>query len=103
MPVDITSRYWALQSYEAPASGGTRPAIPMRPNVEIPKQDLVSHRLTGVENIEYLAWKYYGRSAVWWRVADANPLSFPLDLKPGTAVRIAPAGSINRVLRTRSF
>jgi hypothetical protein len=64
---------------------------------------MVNHRLSGVETIEYLAWHYYGRSAVWWRIADANPLVFPLDYRPGATVRVAPAGAINRVLRTRKF
>ena len=103
MPVDVTSRYWALESYDAPAPGGTTTALPIRPNVELRADELINHRLTGVETLEYLAWRYYGRSSAWWRVADANPLKFPLDFQPGVAVKIAPAGTINRVLRTRNF
>lgn len=103
MPVDVRSRYWALPSYEAPADDGPTATLPARPNVEIPEEELLNHRLSGVENMEYLAWRYYGRSAVWWRIADANPLAFPLDHRPGATVRVAPAGTINRVLRTRSF
>jgi len=103
MPVDVRSRYWAQPSYQAPAADGPTPTLPIRPNVDLPEDEMVNHRLSGCETIEYVAWHYYGRSAVWWRVADANPLVFPLDYRPGTAVRVAPAGTINRVLRTRSF
>lgn len=103
MPVDIRSRYWALQPYEAPTGEGPTPTLPIRPNDPPDPDDLIAHRLSGVETIEYLSWKYYGRSAVWWRIADANPLAFPLDHNPGVPVRIAPAGSINRVVRTRRF
>lgn len=103
MPVDITSRYWALRSYEAPGDDGPTTALPIRPNATLKQEDLVEHRFSGVETIEYLAWRFYGRSAVWWRVADANPLIYPLDYRPGATVHIAPAGSINRVLRTRTF
>ena len=102
MPVDVRSRYWALPSYEAPTPDGPTPSLPIRPNAEIDEADLVNHRLSGVETVEYLAWRYYGRSATWWRIADANPLVFPLDYRTGATVHVAPAGSINRVLRTRS-
>ncbi len=103
MPVDITSRYWALQSYEAPGEAGPSAALPIRPNAEVAKDDLVNHRLTGVESIEYLAWRYYDRSAAWWRIADANPLAFPLDYRPGATVGVPPGRAVGRVVRTRSF
>ena len=103
MPVDVRSRYWALSPYSAPTGSGPIPTLPARPNAPVPEKDTVAHRLNGVENVEYLAWRYYGRSAVWWRVCDGNPLAFPLDYRPGATIRIAPVGTINRVVRTRSF
>lgn len=103
MPVDIRSRYWALNAYPTPTEDGPTPTLPVRPNVDIAESDTVAHRLSGVENVEYLAWRYYGRSQVWWRICDGNPLAFPLDYRPGAGLRVASAGSINRVVRTRSF
>ncbi|HEX4694637.1 hypothetical protein [Sphingomonas sp.] len=103
MPVDIRSRYWVLNAYPAPTGDGPTPTLPIRPNVEIAESDTVAHRLSGVENVEYLAWRYYGRSQVWWRICDGNPLAFPLDYRPGVGLRVASAGSINRVVRTRNF
>jgi hypothetical protein len=103
MPVDVTSRYWALQAYEAPGREGTVSALPTRPNDPPSGAEVVNHRLSGVETIEYLSWRYYGRSAAWWHIADANPIAFPLDLRPGATVKVAPSGSINRIIRTRTF
>lgn len=103
MPVDIRSRYWALNAYPAPDDDGATPTVPVRPNAVIAESSTVAHRLSGVENVEYLAWRYYGRSQVWWRICDGNPLAFPLDYRPGAEVRVPSAGSINRVVRTRTF
>ena len=104
MPVDVTSRYRSLGSYEVTAEdGSTTTAIPSRALGGPITVDLYHHRLTGVETIEYLAWRYFGNSAAWWHIADANPLVFPLDLRPGATVEVPPAGAVGRVLRTRSF
>jgi len=56
-----------------------------------------------VEDLEYLAWRYLGRSTAWWVVADANSLAFPLDHRPGETIRIPPAGGVGAVARSRSF
>jgi len=103
MPVDVTSRYWALAGYDAPGETGPTTAIAIRPNAVVADEDLVNHRLTGVETIEYVAWRYYGRSAAWWRIADANPLAFPLDYRPGATLKVPPGRAVGRVVRTRSL
>lgn len=103
MPVDVRSRYWALPAYAAPTEDGAVPTLPVRPNAVVPERDTIPHRLNSIENVEYLAWRYYGRSAVWWRVCDGNPLAFPLDHRTGATIHVALPGSINRVLRTRKF
>jgi hypothetical protein len=59
--------------------------------------------LTGVESLEYLAWRFYGRSTAWWQIADANALVFPLDYRAGTSVALPQPSGVGRVLRTRSF
>lgn len=103
MPVDVTSRYRALKSYEVANEAGESTALPARPLRPQENLDVYNHRLTGVENIEYLAWRYYGKSTAWWVVADANELTFPLDHKPGATVKVPPASGVGRVVRTRSF
>lgn len=102
MAVDITSRYWALPKYEVGGGAGPTTALPARQLPPIAGLDMYNHRLTGVESVEYLAWRYFGNSAAWWHVADANPLAFPLDYRPGATVLVPPIRAVGRVLRTRS-
>jgi nucleoid-associated protein YgaU len=59
--------------------------------------------VTGVETIEYLAWRYYGDSKLWWRIAEANDLQFALDIVPGTTLNIPGIRDLGTVVRTRSF
>jgi hypothetical protein len=103
MPVDVTSRYRALQSYEVVDEAGRSTALPARLLRSRELLDVYNHRLTGMETLEYLAWRYFGKSAAWWVVADANELVFPLDHKPGATVKVPPASGVGRVVRTRNF
>jgi nucleoid-associated protein YgaU len=68
-----------------------------------PDTTLYSHLVTGVETIEYLAWRYYGDSKLWWRIAEANGLQFPLDLTAGTSLNIPAINDIGTVVRNRRF
>jgi hypothetical protein len=89
--VAITSRYRPLGVVAAPdAQGVLQPTLPIRRPEPAPGADrpAYQHRVTGVEDIEYIAWSFYGASDVWWRIADANPVRFPLDLRPGDALAI---------------
>jgi hypothetical protein len=104
MPITIRSRYHGLtvQAIEAP-DGSVRATVALRPPTPPqPRTQLYKHLVTGVENIEYLAWRYYGSSDAWWRIAEANPLAFPLDVKPGTPIAVPAADDLGRVVRTRS-
>jgi hypothetical protein len=101
MPVDVTSRYRLSKSYQVTDETGTSTALPARLLRTRDDVDFYNHRLTGVEDVEYLAWRYFGKSAAWWVVADANKLIFPLDFQPGDTVRVPPASGVGRVVRTR--
>jgi hypothetical protein len=107
MPVSSSSRYAGLPVYDAiNAHGQVRPTIAMRPPQPLdPDTSLYKHTLIGSETLEYLAWRYYGSSMAWWRIAEANQsgLVFPLDLQPGEIVAIASSNDVGRVRRTRSF
>jgi hypothetical protein len=61
------------------------------------------HLVSGVETIEYLAWRYYGDSSLWWRIAEANSVQYPFDLSPGSYINISGANDLGTVVRTRSF
>lgn len=101
MPVDVTSRYYSLAAVEVEDDGDVSTALPARLVRPPAGESLYNHLLTGVEDVEYLAWRYHGDSRSWWRIADANPLVFPLDLPPGTTVKIPSTAGAGRVLRTR--
>jgi hypothetical protein len=105
MPVSNTSRYFGLAVYEAEDSDQiSHPTVAIRPTTPLVEgATFYRHPITGVEDIEYLAWRYYGSSDSWWRIAEANELVFPLDLKPGMTLNIPAPGDIGRVVRTRRF
>jgi hypothetical protein len=105
MPVSLTSRYANLPVYDAvDASGATHPTIAIRPTTTpAPGSTSAQRTLVGVETMESLAWQYYHTSAVWWRIAEANPLIFPLDLTSGMSLTVPAPGDIGLIARTRSF
>lgn len=105
MPVSIGSRYQGLPVYEAAdAEGDPAATIAVRPTPAPPPVTATyQHVVSGAETVEYLAWRYYGSSAAWWRIADANPAIFPLDLQTGATVSVPTGEDIGRVVRTRRF
>lgn len=105
MAVPLKSRYFRLPVYAATDSGGVvHPTVSIRRHVPPPADaSYFEHLLTGVETMEYLAWRFYGSSEDWWRIADVGPLVFPLDLQTGFRVAVPSPREIGRVQRTRSF
>ncbi|MGV6874230.1 hypothetical protein ACUSIJ_16275 [Pseudochelatococcus sp. B33] len=105
MPVSTRSRYFVLPAENGPsAADGDAPVtyLPMRP--EPPATSTQTRLLlTGDDSLESLAHRYYGRSDAWWFIADANPLVFPLDWRPGQSVTLPQGTGLGRVLRTRRF
>lgn len=105
MPVLLNSRYYGLSTYEATdAKGETHPTVAIRLHSPPgPDAGIAQHRLVGAETLEYLAWRQYGSSAAWWRIADAGPPVFPLDVQPGDVVNLPSAIHVGRVERPRRF
>ena len=105
MPVSITSRYYKLPVYAAAAANRiSHPTVAIRPPTPPdPDTTLYRHIVTGVETMEYLAWRYYGDSRLWWRIAEANTTRFPLDLPAATALDIPAANDLGTVVRDRRF
>ena len=87
MPVSLYSRYYHLDSIET----GNAAAIEQRllPKTPAPANSLL-HTIVGNETFDQLAFHYYGRADLWWRIADANPGLFPLAWKAGDTVIIPP-------------
>jgi len=108
MPVSISSRYRSAGVHEAPdAEGVVHAAVPVlrhSPVAPVSTSPQYRHRVTGVENIEYLAWRFYANSESWWRIADAYPVRFPLDIRPGDSLVIPSSNEVAASIdRTRSF
>jgi nucleoid-associated protein YgaU len=105
MPVSIISRYYGAAIYSADdPEGNPHPTVAIRPPAPPgPNVTIYNHLVTGIETIEYLAWRYYGDSTLWWRIAEANGLQYPMDLQPGSLVGIPGANDIGTVVRNRSF
>ncbi|WP_046733774.1 hypothetical protein [Streptomyces humi] len=105
MSVSISSRYQQAAVHPAVDAGGTpRATVAIRRHTP-PADGAVAyeHRVTGAEDLEYLSWRYFGDSEVWWRIADANPVAFPLDLRPGAAVAVPASQDVGVVNRDRVF
>jgi hypothetical protein len=105
MPVSVASRYYRSPVYSATKPDLTRhPTIAIRPPTPPPAGTLLySHTVTGLETIEYLAWRYYGDSKLWWRLAEANAPQFPLDLPAGASLSVPATNDLGTIVRTRSF
>jgi nucleoid-associated protein YgaU len=105
MSVSITSRYYQSPVYDATdAEGVTHATVAIRqPTPPTPGTTMYRHTVTAVETIEYLAWRYYGNSALWWRIAEANDLIFATDIVPGSVLNIPGARDIGTIVRNRSF
>jgi hypothetical protein len=105
MPISITSRYYKLLVYDATSAAGTsHPTVAIRSSTPpAPGTTVYRHTVSGVETMEYLAWRYYGDSKMWWRIAEANPPRFPLDLPTATPLNIPRANDLGTVVRDRRF
>jgi hypothetical protein len=62
---------------------GTRPRIDTTPRF-----DDVFHTVIDGDRVDLIAWRHFDRAELWWVVCDYNDLFFPLDLEPGTVLRL---------------
>ena len=79
------SRYAATILY---ASGdgdflGTRPPLESKPR---PGDRF--HTVVEGDRVDLLAQRYLGQADQWWIICDYNDIFFPLELTPGTILRI---------------
>ena len=62
---------------------GNRPrtAVPPRP-------DDLTHAVAEGDRLDLLAHRYLGDARLWWVIADANDIFWPMDLETGAVLRI---------------
>ncbi len=53
-----------------------------------PRYDDRLHTVIEGDRIDLLAHRYLGDAKLWWVICDYNDIFFPLELKPGTDLRI---------------
>lgn len=105
MATDSLSRYrHEVPHHAADAAGVLRAAIPARWGRSAEDAGAsVFHTVAVGDTFESLAARFLGSSALWWRIADLNPLVFPLSLVPGTVVALPGSGAVAGPVRTRNW
>jgi nucleoid-associated protein YgaU len=99
-----SSRYRGETPYVATGpDGAARATLPARPLPPPPDGTPYLHTVIAGETVELLAYRFLGASELWWQIADANPLVFPTDLRPGTVLAVPTGQPAGLVTRTRSF
>jgi nucleoid-associated protein YgaU len=103
MPAAQGSPFAGLPLLEAVVTGGERRhvlGLRLRP-VDAPGP--TRHVVQQGEGLDLIARTHLGDEGLWWRVLDANPLRYPLDLAPGEVLRLPAPGRVTRANRARSF
>lgn len=87
MNIDTTNRYQYsdLLQEDNVTFWGTRPPVDI-PESEDDQYHTVTQ--TDARRIDLIAHKYYDDVKLWWIIAEANRIDNPLELEPGTVLRI---------------
>jgi hypothetical protein len=103
MPVSPDSRFASLPVLQVVApDGGNRNvvALPLqRPVLDSPTR----YRVIQGEGLDLIALRLLGGEGLWWRILDANPPVYPLDIQPGAVLAIPELGPATQITRARSF
>jgi hypothetical protein len=103
MPVPRTTRFVGLPALQVIGPDGLpRQVLGLRLTSEAVAGTAV-HRVVQGDGPDLIALRHLGDGELWWRVLDVNPLRYPLDLPPGTLLRLPEAGQVTRANRARSF
>lgn len=61
----------------------------LRRPIQLPtRPDDRYHVVSTGDRVDRLAHQYLGDATLWWLICDLNDIAFPLDLQPGTRLRI---------------
>lgn len=103
MPVPRGSRFAGLPVYEVDAPDGSRRHVIGLRLTRVAEPGGATHRVRQGEAADLIARAALGDELLWWRVLDANPLRYPLDLAPGDVLALPARGEATRADRSRSF
>lgn len=87
------SRYRLVPAVQSEsADGEVEASFSLRPTSDQNRTSYKTIQTRGTDTMESLARRIYGDGGKWYIIADANPEIFwPLDLAPGTTLRIPQA------------
>lgn len=103
MPVRPGSRFAGLPVLEVVAPDGTRRRVLGLRLRATDEPGTGTHPVRQGESIDLIALRRLGDEQLWWRLLDANPLRYPLDLTPGEQLRLPHPVQATRATRARSF
>jgi nucleoid-associated protein YgaU len=104
MPVTPDSRFAGLPILEVTAPDGTtRNVIALRIGQLPTPQSTTPFRVRQGDELDLLAKRFLGDERLWWRILDANPLVYPLDIAPGDVIGLPDAGPATTIVRARTF
>lgn len=87
---DPDSRYRSLETYPVQDDQGRAVKI-VKIRFIPPTPAQLSHTVTQSDRPDLLAFQYYRRPTLFWRIADANDVVDPAELvNPGEVIKIPP-------------
>ena len=60
-----------------------------------PRPDDRFHTVIEGDRVDLLAHRYLGQADLWWIICDYNDIFFPMELTPGTILRIPSAEHVS--------
>jgi hypothetical protein len=104
MPVKPNSRFAGQPILQVMASDGSIRLVIGLKLVHLPgAEPTVRLRLQGGEGLDLLSRRLYGDEGLWWRILDANPLVYPLDIQAGDVLNLPQPGPATQITRARRF
>lgn len=103
MPAPQGSRFAGLPVFEVTAPDGTRRHVIGLRLTEVEVATEQTHRVRQGEELDAIARRRLGDERLWWRLLDANPLRYPLELTPGEQLQLPEPSRATRANRARRF
>ena len=77
-------------------TGGAEEFLGTRVPVDAtPRPDDRFHTVVDGDRLDLLAHRYLGRTDLWWIICDYNDIFFPMELEPGSVLRIPSVEHVN--------
>lgn len=106
MPVKPDSRFAQQPLLRVLSTDGTPQvavALPLTASSRGDGSGVATYRVSQRDTVESIANKVLGDESQWWRILDANPVFYPMDLKPGDVLNLPAPGPATRAIRSRTF